>query len=383
MNSDDIGQLLKTDKEYRFTIKLANGKSFRAYRVQHNHRRGPYKGGVRFHPDVNLADIRALAIIMSLKTAAVGLPLGGAKGGIAVDPGTLTQAELEELSRKYAAHLAPYIGPEIDILAPDVNTNERVIDWMSHEYERVTGDQSKATFTGKSILNGGSEGRQAATGYGGVIALREWLKQSGSNHKDLTIAIQGFGKVGTSFIAAARQLQPLWKFVSVSDVSGGLYSSAGVDFSDLQDHKDTHRNLATYRHRGCSTITNNDLLSLDVDVLVLAALDGTVNSHNMKAIKADYILELANGPLSRTAYNYLNTTETVIIPDIIANAGGVIVSYLEYLQNRSGEHWDLARVDSELEKYMTNAMTNLIETAQRDGNPLKQAAYELALQRLQ
>jgi glutamate dehydrogenase (NADP+) len=374
--------LLVPDAEHRFIIKLENGKHFRAYRVQHNRRRGPYKGGIRFHPSVDLDEVRALSILMSLKTAAVDLPLGGAKGGVAVDPRTLTPHELEELSRKYVDHLARYIGPDTDILAPDVNTDARIIDWMVDEYAQLTGDTSKATFTGKSLGNGGSYGRPAATGYGGVIVLREWLRRSGRENKPLTIAVQGFGNVGSYFTEVTHQMQPHWKIVAISDSSGGVHASSGLDAKRLQTYKSAHRALASYRQLGYSTISNEQLLGLDVDVLVMAAMDEAITEHNMATVKAGHILELANSPLSREAYAFLSAKQTEIIPDVIANAGGVIVSYLEWLQNRARERWELDRVDQKLEEYMTNATKRLAETVERTGGSVTQSAYILAVDSL-
>jgi glutamate dehydrogenase/leucine dehydrogenase len=228
LDDETIDRLIKTDKEHIFKIKLDNGQVFDAFRVQHSNRRGPYKGGIRFHPGVNLDEVRALATLMSFKTAAVGLPLGGGKGGIKVDPKKLSRPELEELSRKYAKHLAAHIGPDKDVPAPDVNTNAQIIDWMVDEYEKLTGDNSHASFTGKSLANGGSLGRPAATGRGGVIALRQLLKHQGKSAKPLTYALQGFGNVGSFFATIAQTEQPQWKLVAASDSSGTLYSQAGL-----------------------------------------------------------------------------------------------------------------------------------------------------------
>src|SRR3990167_1386097 len=220
-----IQELIKSDAKHRFKISLANGKTFNAYRVQHSNKLGPYKGGIRFHPNVDLDEVQALATLMSLKTAAVGLPLGGAKGGVAVNPKSLSSEELEELSRQYVRYLQPYIGPDKDIPAPDVNTDPQIIDWMVDEYEKLTGDVSHASFTGKSLHLGGSEGREAATGRGGVITLRELLKHESKKDKDLTFAVQGYGNVGSFFATFAQTQHPNWQIVAASDSSAALYNS--------------------------------------------------------------------------------------------------------------------------------------------------------------
>src|SRR3990167_2847990 len=243
----DIAALLKSDVQHQFDIKLSNGKSYPAYRVQHSNVLGPYKGGIRFHPDVNLDEVRALATLMSIKTAAVGLPLGGGKGGVAVDPRLLTEAELEELSRKYAACLAPYIGPNKDVPAPDVSTNPKIIDWMVDEYTKQTGDKSVASFTGKSIDKGGSLGREEATGRGGVIVLHELLKLFKDRKPDaiVRVAIQGFGNVGSFFglIAEAEELH--WQLVAATDSSGGI-TGENLSSKQLSEFKKSGKRLADF-----------------------------------------------------------------------------------------------------------------------------------------
>src|SRR3989338_1327218 len=231
-----IQELIKSDAKHRFKISLANGKTFNAYRVQHSNKLGPYKGGIRFHQNVDLDEVEALATLMSLKTAAVGLPLGGAKGGVAVNPKSLSSEELQELSRQYVRHLQPYIGPDKDIPAPDVNTDPQIIDWMVDEYEKLTEDKTHASFTGKSLHLGGSEGREAATGRGGVIALRELLKYESKTDKKLTLALQGFGNVGSFFAVVAAE-QPYWQVVAASDTSAALYNPAGLKARQLQEYK--------------------------------------------------------------------------------------------------------------------------------------------------
>lgn len=383
IDDETVTQLIQTNAEHSFEIELESGKKFKAYRVQHNNKRGPYKGGIRFHPAVSLEEVRALAMLMSFKTAAIGLPLGGGKGGIEVDPRQLSDAELEQLSRSYARFLVPHIGPDKDIPAPDVNTDSRVIDWMVDEYELVTGDTSRASFTGKSIAKGGSEGRDAATGKGGVIALRELLKHEQKADQELTIAIQGFGNVGAFFGLIAEQEHPRWRLIAASDSGAAVYSPSGFSAKQLDAYKQSKARFADYDHdAGVQIITNDELLGLDVDVVVLAALGDAVTEKNMHDIKANYMVEMANAPINDAAFDYLTEQGVTILPDIIANAGGVVVSYLEWLQNRAGEHWPIEKVNKELEKYMTTAVQALYATASMHGISLKQAAFINAIKKL-
>jgi glutamate dehydrogenase/leucine dehydrogenase len=382
LDEDVIQQLIKVNAEHVFEIELTSGKKFPAYRVQHNNKRGPYKGGIRFHPDVNLDEVRALATLMSFKTAAVGLPLGGGKGGISVNPRELSDEELEELSRKYAAHLVANIGPGKDVPAPDVNTDGRIIDWMVDEYEKLTGDTTKASFTGKSIGKGGSEGREAATGRGGVIALRELLQHEGTDKNQLTVAIQGFGNVGSFFGTISEQEHPNWQLVAASDSGAAIYSKEGFSAQEIEKYKQNHGRFADYKETPVQIISNEDLIGLEVDILVLAALGDAVTKDNVQQVKARYIVELANGPVDTTANSYLTAHDKIVLPDIIANAGGVIVSYLEGEQNKAREHWPETKVNAELEKYMKRAMKDLLETASQAKTSLTEAAYINAIKRL-
>lgn len=382
LTDEQINYLLNTDAEHAFEITLGNGKTHQAYRVQHNNALGPYKGGIRFHPEVDLDEVKALATLMSLKTAAVGLPLGGGKGGVAVNPKELSSAELEELARKYAAALAPHIGPDKDVPAPDVNTNAQVIDWMVDEFEKQTGDTTKASFTGKSVGNGGSLGRDAATGRGGVIALRELLKLMGHGKKDFTVGIQGFGNVGSFFGVIAEDEQPQWLLTAATDSSGGVTDAFGLSAKELDEYKKQGGRLNEYQSDSGATLTNEQFVGEEVDILVLAALGDVITEANMKDVKAKIILELANGPVSETAYEYLTKQGVIIIPDVLANAGGVIVSYLEWLQNRQGEQWSEDRVNDELERYLTKAVKDVYAYSEQHQLPLKEAAFAIAIQRI-
>jgi glutamate dehydrogenase/leucine dehydrogenase len=381
LDSNIRQRLLSMDHEHNFDIKLQNGQTYKAFRVQHNNQRGPYKGGIRFHPNVNFDEVRGLATLMTLKTAAVGLPMGGGKGGVSVDPKKLSKQELEELSRAYVDGLKDYIGPDKDVPAPDVNTNAQTMDWMVDEYQKLTGDTTKASFTGKSLNNGGSLGREAATGRGGVIVLRELLKLMGKSGDKLTYAIQGYGNVGSFFATLAKNELPDLKLVAASDSRGVLYSEEGLDAVDLARFKKSGGSFSDYK-KGVKLLEAQDITDLEVDILVLAALEDAVNKNNMQNVKADYIVEMANGPVTGEAYGFLNDKGVTIIPDIVANAGGVIVSYLEWEQNRSGEHWTEARVNSELEKYLVDATAQMYKTSTEENVPLKEAAVMAALKNL-
>jgi glutamate dehydrogenase/leucine dehydrogenase len=377
--ADVVAELKKPNHEHVFEVKLGSGKSFKAYRVQHNNKLGPYKGGIRYHPNVTLEEVQTLATLMSLKTAAVGLPLGGGKGGITVNPRELDDKELEELSRKYARHLQPHIGPDKDVPAPDVNTNGQIIDWMVSEYETITGDSNKASFTGKTIPNGGSLGRDAATGRGGVLALAELLELEGNSGKQITYAVQGYGNVGSFFASTAADMHPEWKLVAASDSEAAVYDEAGLDAKKLQIFKESRGRFKDYDGE---TIDNDALLALDVDVLVLAGLEDSVTADNVNTLHAKYVVELANGPVTDKAFDKLTASGVTILPDVVANAGGVIVSYLEWRQNLDGEHWSVDKVNDELAKYMKPAVKNMYEAANQHNTDLKSAAFIIALKRL-
>jgi glutamate dehydrogenase/leucine dehydrogenase len=382
LSDEDTEFLLKANAEHVFEIELSSGTKHKAYRVQHDNTLGPYKGGIRYHPEVDLDEVRALATLMTLKTAAVGLPFGGGKGGVAVNPKELTSEELEELSRKYAAHLAPHIGPDKDVPAPDVSTNATIIDWMVDEFEKLTGDTSKASFTGKSTGAGGSEGREAATGLGGLIALREILKSSGKDKRELTVAIQGFGNVGLFFGTLLPEYLPKLLLNAASDSSGGVASAFGFDPQELAAFKQSGKKLIDFAGEDSVDLPGESILYEDVDVLVLAALGDAITEANMKDIKATIILELANGPVNEAAYDYLTSKGVIIIPDILANAGGVVVSYLEWLQNKTKEHWPEEKVNKELERYSVSAANKAYDYAREHKVPLKEAVFAIAIQRI-
>lgn len=378
LSDQQIETILRPDAVHEFEVKLGT-KKYQAFRAQHNNIRGPYKGGLRFHPKVTRDEAVALATLMSLKTAAVGLPLGGGKGGIAVDPRQLSIAELEEISRQFVRSLQEHIGPEKDVPAPDVNTNAQIIDWMVDEYETLTGDVTKASFTGKSVANGGSNGREAATGRGGVLALAEYLRLMGKDNQSLRIAIQGFGNVGSFFAEVAEQTQPNWHIVAVSD-SSATVASDDLPIKELMTWKRQRKAFKDFN--GAPVRPAESIFSSDVDILVLAALDNAVTDENMRDISARILLELANGPIDTKAEHFFDSTGQIIIPDIIANAGGVIVSYLEWVQNRSGEKWTEYKVNKQLAQYITSAMQSTVTVAKKHNLSLKEAAIAHALEQL-
>lgn len=376
-----IEAILEAEAEHIFEIEVA-GKTYPAYRVQHSSKLGPFKGGIRFHPGVNIDEVRALATLMSFKTAAVGLPLGGGKGGIAVDPRELSPAEVEELARRYARHLAPHIGSDKDIPAPDVNTNAQIIDWMVDEFEKTVGKEDKGSFTGKSMTNGGSEGRAAATGRGGVITLAEYLKSQGLIDKPLTVAMQGFGNVGYYF-AEVLKAYPNIRLIAISNSKHTWINPDGIDVEKAEVTTG-----GTPRPEELSDLANiqpqssDDIIGVKADILILAALEDAVVESNADQVQASIIVELANGPTSSTAEERLDVKGITVLPDILANAGGVIVSCLEWQQNLADAHWTEEDVNTRLEELLGKATREIIARSEDKGISLRQAAFEQAIKRL-
>lgn len=377
-NSKVVEAFLEAEAEHIFEIEL-HGKKYPAYRVQHNKNLGPYKGGIRFHPNVNLDEVRALATLMSLKTAAVGLPLGGGKGGIAVDPRSLSPSEVEELSRRYARHLAPHIGSKKDIPAPDVNTNGDIMAWMVDELEKTTGKIDPGSFTGKPLGKGGSEGREAATGRGGVITLVEYLKEQNTLDKELTIALQGFGNVGYFFANALRDY-PNLKIIAVANSKHTWVNPDGIDIAKTKVKNPRPEDLEDLAR--AKVLPSDAIIHVEADILVLAALEDSITSKNVDEIRATTIVELANGPITKGAAKKLGAQNVVILPDVIANAGGVIVSCLEWQQNLAGEHWDEDEVNIKLADILVPAAQAMMAYAADKNISYKQAAFELALKRI-
>lgn len=377
LNDEQLTSLLAIDNEHRATISTEHG-DFDAYRFQHSNKRGPYKGGIRFHPNVNVDEVRALATLMSMKGAAVDIPMGGGKGGVVIDAKQATDSQLEAVARGYVQQFHPHIGPDTDVPAPDVNTDAQIIDWMVDEYSRQTGEDTVASFTGKSLGAGGSEGRTAATGRGGMIALREYCKANDIQTNGLTVAVQGIGNVGFYFAQLAQSELGV-KIVAVSNSRQTLVSTDGFDFTDVEFSRSVADTLA---EQATETLEPEAVLGVSADVLVLAALEDALNGDNESQVRAGVVLELANGPLNTEALDALEARDIHVIPDVIANAGGVIVSYLEWKQNKDGDHWDETKVNDELERILTAAMDECLARATKESIPLKEAAFVIAVERL-
>lgn len=359
--------------------------SYPAFRSQHNNARGPYKGGIRFHPSVTEDEVKALSMWMTWKCAVVNIPYGGGKGGVAVDPKTLTQGELKQLSRAYATLLAPQIGPYTDIPAPDVNTHGGIMAWMLDAYEEAVGFHAPATFTGKPLELGGSLGRIQATGYGGVAVLDAFTQTQGVRPEDVSIAIQGFGNVGYWFAERAQEMG--YDVVAVSDSSGAIVMHGGFQIRSLLDLK---KETGSFKdivdvygvEHNFEFITNQELLLMDVDVLVPAAMENAVTSANAAGVLASVVIEMANGPVTPDAEETLLRNNVMVIPDILANAGGVTTSYFEWAQNLQGLSWDETTVFTRLEEKMSEAFVAVYEIVEREDISFRQAAYILAMKRV-
>lgn len=353
-------------------------KMYKAFRCQHNDVRGPFKGGIRFHLDADRDHVETLAFLMTFKCAVAALPYGGAKGSLMVDPASLSHMELERLSKAYISAFADVIGPETDIPAPDVGTNERCMGWMFAEYKRIKGGNPLDVITGKPLALGGLIGRTSATGYGGYYALETLMEHLNLDKSQLKIAIQGFGNVGYWF--AERCFKEGMKIVALSNQTGGIYDPNGLNVIDckLKQDKLGENEWGTHGDK----ITNDELLQLDVDILVPAAIENVITADNAPHIKAKIILEMANNPISLDGDNILNERGIFVCPDILANAGGCICSYFEWQQNRHAETWTRERVDNELKIKMRYATERAMERKLKYNISLRTAAYMLALKRI-
>jgi len=398
LKSEVFNKLKTSDRIIKFQIpvKMDNGdiKKFEGYRCQHNNCLGAYKGGVRFNPTVNEKGVEALAMLMTWKCSLADLPFGGAKGGIKVDPFKLSSRELEELSRGYVRKLFSWIGPDKDIPAPDVNTNSRVIAWMVDEYVKKANPKNSKSrigalgaFTGKPIDIWGIEGRTEATGYGGVIILKKLAAELNLKPEKTTLAIQGFGNVGYHFADFAYRLG--YKVLAVSEVYGGIKVSQGLNPQQTMECKQKKGKIV-----GCycvgnicdlglgKKINNQQILEADVDVLIPAAIEGVINKQNAHKIKAKYIIEMANGPITPQAEKILEKNYVTIVPDILANAGGVIVSYFEWLQSKQNKKWKKEQTLNELSKSLKKSFNRVWSLAQEKKISLRKAAYIIAVQRV-
>jgi len=361
-------------------VQMDNGEIevFTGYRVQYNITLGPAKGGIRYHPDVSLDEVTALAAWMTWKCAVAHIPFGGGKGGIICDPTRMSRRELEALTRRYVAEIVDAIGPEKDVPAPDVNTNDQVMAWVMDTYSMHVGHTSTAVVTGKPIEMGGSLGRREATGRGVMIVTREAATHLGLDIKNATVAVQGFGNVGS---VSADLLSKIGaKVVAVTDWKGGVYNSAGLDIPKMIEFAKQNKTIDGFP--GGESIENDQLFSLDVDVLVPAALENQITVENAGDIKAKIVAEGANGPTTPEAHHLLHERGIFVIPDILANAGGVTTSYFEWVQDRHGYFWEEAEVNKRLEAKMVEAFQDVLQTSLKYKIDLRTAAYVVAINRV-
>ncbi|HUT93209.1 MAG TPA: Glu/Leu/Phe/Val dehydrogenase [Thermoguttaceae bacterium] len=370
-------------------VRMDDGslRVFEGIRVRHDDTRGPTKGGIRYHPAVSLDEVKALAFWMTCKCAVVGIPYGGAKGGIIVQPKELSRLELERLSRGFIRQIADFIGPDTDIPAPDVYTNAMVMGWMMDEYSKIHRKHTPAVITGKPIPLGGSLGRDDATGRGGYYCVKELERRRGWTPSEVRVAVQGFGNVGQS--VAQLLHADGYRVVAVSDSRGGIYRPEGFDVPSLIHTKNEARELrAVYCHGSlcesvdAENVTNEELLELDCDLLVPAALENQITADNVDRIRAPVILEMANGPTTSRADAVLAERGVLVVPDILANAGGVTVSYFEWAQNRQGYYWSVDDVHRRLHRIMAREFAAVYDFAAQHAIDLRTAAYAHALNRI-
>lgn len=390
--SDDASERLKYPKSslsVSIPVRMDDGslRIFPGYRVRYDDTRGPGKGGVRYHPRVSLDEVQSLAFWMTFKCALLNLPFGGAKGGITVNPKDLSKAELERLSRGYIEAIADFIGPDVDILAPDVYTNQIIMGWMMDQYSIIQRKISPAVVTGKPLTMGGSQGRNTATATGAFYVVNTILPKFQQLPENTTVAVQGFGNAGA--MIAELLAKAGYRIVAVSDSQGGIYAEQGLDIPSIREYK--RKNLTVKgvycQDSVCSiveheTITNAQLLTLDVDVLIPAALEKQITVENASDVQAKFIFEVANGPITSDADQILEKKGIYVFPDILVNAGGVTVSYLEWVQNRSGLYWRLQEVQERLKTKMVEETQATWSVAQKYGVSMRTAAYIHALNRL-
>lgn len=374
--------LSQPNREIRISIPVTmdNGEVnvYEGYRVQYNNARGPYKGGIRYHQDTDINEVKALAFWMALKCAVANIPMGGGKGGITVDPKTLSKTELEKLSRGWIKLMQPVIGPKIDIPAPDVNTTPEIMSWMVNEYSKITGDTTNAVITGKPIEVGGSEGRGPATGLGGFYVF-DVLRKKLDLPESCNIVIQGFGNVGGN---AAEILESHGhKIIAISDSKGAIYKEDGINIKELNSYKKVNGKIADFP--GSKNISNEELLTLPCDVLMPAALESQITENNAKDIKAKLIVELANGPTTPEADDILFDRGIPVVPDILANAGGVTVSSFEWEQNLKNEHWKEEEVFEKLKKIMDEQSETIYNRSKELNTDLRRTAFIIALERIE
>ncbi|TRU26316.1 MAG: Glu/Leu/Phe/Val dehydrogenase [Microcystis aeruginosa Ma_MB_S_20031200_S102] len=390
--SDDAIERLKYPKaslSVSIPVRMDNGtlRIFQGYRVRYDDTRGPGKGGVRYHPNVSIDEVQSLAFWMTFKCALLDLPFGGAKGGITLNPKELSKAELERLSRGYIEGIADFIGPDVDILAPDVYTNEMIMGWMMDQYSIIQRKISPAVVTGKPLTMGGSRGRDTATGTGAFYVINSLLPKLNKKPANTTVAVQGFGNAGA--VVADLIAKAGYQVVAVSDSQGGIYREKGLDIASIRQYKQENRGItAIYcQDTVCNiveheAISNEELLALDVDVLIPAALENQITAENADRVRAKYIFEVANGPTTSEADRILDSKGILVFPDILVNAGGVTVSYFEWVQNRSGLYWQLNEINERLKERMVTEAEKVWSFAQEFDISLRTAAYAHAIDRL-
>ncbi|OLC88452.1 MAG: glutamate dehydrogenase [Acidobacteria bacterium 13_1_40CM_4_61_5] len=378
-----LRQILRTPKrvlEVSIPTKMDNGqvKVLTGFRVQHNLARGPGKGGIRFHPNVTLDEVKALAMWMTWKTATVNIPYGGAKGGVICDPKRMSKTELERMTRRYASEILPIIGPSTDIPAPDVYTDAQTMAWIMDTYSMIVGHEVQGVVTGKPVSVGGSAGRDEATARGLLYVVEEACKLKKISLRGASVAIQGFGNAGAT--AARLFAEKKAKIIALSDTRGGVTNSRGIDPFKALRYKE--RSGTVVGMPGASRITNDDLLTMKCDILIPAALENVITLHNADAIKARIIAEAANGPTTPHADEILARRGITVLPDILTNAGGVTVSYFEWVQNQEGLGWDIDEIRARLQKIMVRAFSDVVDTMRRHHVPPRHAAMILAVSRV-
>ncbi|TYP77792.1 Glu/Leu/Phe/Val family dehydrogenase [Paenibacillus methanolicus] len=380
--ADEMVELLKEPIRLltvRIPVRMDDGKTkvFHGFRAQHNDAVGPTKGGVRFHPDVNEAEVKALSIWMSLKCGIADLPYGGGKGGIICDPRKMSFRELERLSRGYVRAISQLVGPTKDIPAPDVMTNSQVMAWMMDEYSRIREFDSPGFITGKPIVLGGSQGRETATARGVAIMIDEAMRKKGIGIQDARVVIQGFGNAGSYLAKFMHEAGA--KVIGISDVNGALYNEKGLDIEYLLDRRDS---FGTVTNLFRETISNDELLTLDCDVLVPAAIENQITSDNAERIKAQIIVEAANGPTTLEATRIVTERGILLVPDVLASSGGVIVSYFEWVQNNQGYYWSEAEVDEKLRRMMIRGFNQVYEQHLTRKVDMRLAAYMVGVRKM-
>jgi glutamate dehydrogenase/leucine dehydrogenase len=376
----DLLDMPRRSFSVHFPVRMDDGKTkmFVGHRVQYNDARGPTKGGIRFHPQLTHDDVEDLAFLMSLKCAVVNIPFGGSKGGVVVNPKEISRGELERVTRSYIQAISDYIGPFKDIPAPDVYTDEKIMVWILDEYEHIKGEHVPAVVTGKPIELGGSKARSYSTSLGGIYVLEEAMKKIDMDKFEVCIAIQGFGNVGEN---AARILHEKgYKVIAVSDSKGGIINQEGLDIPAVMKHKDETGSVVNFA--GSTNITNEELLTCGCDILIPAALSDQLTRKNAADVEAKIVLELANAPTTKDADNIFFDKKIMLIPDVLANAGGVVVSYFEWSQNLTNDYWEEARVLERLKKTMITAFNDVYALCDKEHCRMRRSAYKLALQRI-